>query len=52
MDWRLAAISYCRRVFAHPEILYKQTLYSDAYQLLGFKKHATFEELATRLGVA
>jgi Zn-dependent peptidase ImmA (M78 family) len=29
-----------------------QTLYSDAYQLLGFKKHATFEELATRLGVA
>jgi Zn-dependent peptidase ImmA (M78 family) len=28
-----------------------QTLYSDAYQLLGFKKHATFEELATRLGV-
>ncbi len=29
-----------------------QTLYSDAYQMLGFKKHATFEELATRLGVA
>lgn len=29
-----------------------QTLYSDAYQMLGFRKHATFEELATRLGVA
>lgn len=29
-----------------------QTLYSDAYRMLGFKKHATFEELATRLGVA
>ena len=29
-----------------------QTLYSDAYQMLGFKKHATFEELATKLGVA
>ncbi|MGH3228501.1 MAG: ImmA/IrrE family metallo-endopeptidase [Streptosporangiaceae bacterium] len=29
-----------------------QTLYSDAYLLLGFKKHATFEELATRLGAA
>lgn len=29
-----------------------QTLYSDAYQMLGFKKHATFEELATRLGAA
>ena len=29
-----------------------QTLYSDAYQMLGFKKHATFEELASRLGVA
>jgi len=29
-----------------------QTLYSDAYQLLGFRKHATFEELAARLGVA
>jgi Zn-dependent peptidase ImmA (M78 family)/transcriptional regulator with XRE-family HTH domain len=29
-----------------------QTLYTDAYQMLGFRKHATFEELATRLGVA
>jgi Zn-dependent peptidase ImmA (M78 family) len=29
-----------------------QTLYRDAYQMLGFKKHATFEELASRLGVA
>jgi len=27
-----------------------QTLHRDAYQLLGFKKHSTFVELATRLG--
>lgn len=29
-----------------------QTLYGDAFQMLGFKKLETFQELATRLGVA
>lgn len=29
-----------------------QTLRRDAFQMLGFKRQATFEELATRLGVA
>jgi len=29
-----------------------QTLHRDAFQMLGFKKHATFTELAHRLGVA
>ena len=28
-----------------------QTLHRDAYQMLGFKKHATFDELARHLGV-
>jgi Zn-dependent peptidase ImmA (M78 family) len=28
-----------------------QTLHRDAFQMLGFKKHATFNELAMRLGV-
>lgn len=28
-----------------------QTLHRDAFQMLGFKKHATFEEMAHRLGV-
>ncbi len=28
-----------------------QTLHRDAYQMLGFKKHSTFDELASHLGV-
>ncbi|MGH2364280.1 MAG: ImmA/IrrE family metallo-endopeptidase [Chloroflexota bacterium] len=28
-----------------------QTLHRDAYQMLGFKKHSTFDELANHLGV-
>jgi Zn-dependent peptidase ImmA (M78 family) len=28
-----------------------QTLYNEAFEMLGFKKHSTFQELAERLGV-
>jgi len=40
---------FARAVIANA--LEGQTLYRDAYQLLGFKKHSTFVELAHTLGV-